>query len=497
MGRPAGRSIRQKLKLGMVITGILSVILAVGGFVVYEAVTFRDLLVQDLIAKAEITGQNCTAALLFDSREDAEQTLSALASQPRVTRAAIYDQNAVLFASFLKSGVTRSFPPATGNDGYQFTAEYLELFHPIILNDNRIGTIFLETDLESLTARFVSYGTIAVLVLGGAILAAFVLATVLQKRIAMPLIALTETARNISTSRDVTIRAAKQSDDELGILADAFNEMLTQIQERDKTLVREIEERAKAEREVLVSEERYKRLFEGNPIAMWVYDLQTLSFLAVNNAATEQYGYSGGEFLSMTIKDIRPEEDIPALLQDLSKPAPAFERGQVWRHRKKNGEIIDVEISSHGLSFDGRPARLVLANNVTERRKAEKALRSSEERKDAVLQSALDGVITIDHKGLILEFNPAAETMFGHKREDALQRDMADLIIPARFRDEHRRGIRRYLETGEGPILGRRIEMTAIRADGSEFLVELSIVAVGSEQPPVFTGFVRDITERR
>ena len=143
--------------------------------------------------------------------------------------------------------------------------------------------------------------------------------------------------------------------------------------------VADISERKRAEEALKVSEERYRALFDSNPHPMWVYDCETLRFLAVNAAAVESYGYSRNEFLDMTIEDIRPPEDIPALRANLAaQTPPGMERGDLWRHRKKDGTLIDVEISSHGVSFDGQRARLVLANDVTERKRLEDQLRQSQ-----------------------------------------------------------------------------------------------------------------------
>jgi PAS domain S-box-containing protein len=131
-----------------------------------------------------------------------------------------------------------------------------------------------------------------------------------------------------------------------------------------------------------------------------------------------------------------------------------------------------------------------------ERTRAIEALRQSEARKSAVLTSALDCVISMDHLGRIQELNPAAERTFGYAREQAIGRDLADTIIPPSLRDAHRRGLARYLQTGEGPILRRRVELTATRSDGSEFPVELTVVPIPGEQPPYFTAYVRDLSER-
>ena len=140
---------------------------------------------------------------------------------------------------------------------------------------------------------------------------------------------------------------------------------------------------------------------------------------------------------------------------------------------------------------------LVTMLDVTERKRAEDALRASQAQKSAVIELALDGVVVIDEQGCILEFNPAAERIFGIRRADALGREMAKLIMPARFRDRHRTGMKRYLASGQHEILGRRLEMTGLRADGSEFPVELAINATDVNGKPIFTGFLRDVSAER
>jgi len=127
----------------------------------------------------------------------------------------------------------------------------------------------------------------------------------------------------------------------------------------------------------------------------------------------------------------------------------------------------------------------------------ERELKRSEVRKAAIVDSALDCIVTIDHEGCITEFNPAAERTFGYRRNDVLGRPLANVIVPLSLREKHRQGFARYLATGDARVLGKRIEMTAVRADGSEFPVELAITRIPLEGPPSFTGYLRDITERK
>lgn len=132
-----------------------------------------------------------------------------------------------------------------------------------------------------------------------------------------------------------------------------------------------------------------------------------------------------------------------------------------------------------------------------ESRRAHEAERHQRIRNATVVQTALDCIITIDHEGRIIEWNPAAERVFGRPREEVLGHQLAETIIPPRFRDAHYRGFARYLETGDGPILGRRIEVEGMRRDGSSFPCELAISRVPLPGPPTFTAYLRDLTDQR
>ena len=140
----------------------------------------------------------------------------------------------------------------------------------------------------------------------------------------------------------------------------------------------DVTESWRAEQALRESESRYRTLFESNPHPMWVFDRETMRFLTVNDAAVAHYGYSREEFLSMTIADIRPREDVTALRKAVEELDPlSMSRG--WRHRLKDGRLIWVEISSHMLEYDGRSARMVLAHDITQLLEAQEALEESNE----------------------------------------------------------------------------------------------------------------------
>lgn len=138
-----------------------------------------------------------------------------------------------------------------------------------------------------------------------------------------------------------------------------------------------------------------------------------------------------------------------------------------------------------------------LAEEIDERARAEKDLRANRQRTELILDSALDAVVTMDEKGLVTGWNPTAEEVFGWAKSDVLARPMVEVIVPHEHREAHRRGVERYLATGEGPLMNRRIEISALRRDGSQFPVELSIAPFQHGGKTTFSAFIRDITDRK
>ncbi len=183
---------------------------------------------------------------------------------------------------------------------------------------------------------------------------------------------------------------------------------------------RDITERKQAEEALRHSEEKYRTLFERNPQPMWVYDDSSLRFLAVNQAAVDHYGYSRREFFSMTLKDIRPPEEAVRILSSVYGCTADIDRAGVQQHSTKDGRIIVVEITDSRIEFEGRPASLMLLNDVTEQERAERELQISEEKYRELFENAGYGMFRSTVDGTLLDVNPAFVAMLGYDSKEEL-----------------------------------------------------------------------------
>jgi PAS domain S-box-containing protein len=257
---------------------------------------------------------------------------------------------------------------------------------------------------------------------------------------------------------------------------------------------RDITDAKRAELALQESEGRYRELFASSPNPMWIYDIETLEYLAVNDAAVEQYGYTRNEFLAMTIKDIRPPEDVPRLLENVEATREDLARSRDWRHLTRDGQILDVEITSHGLDWDGRPARLVVVTDVTERLRAEAALRESERRFRALATTAPVGIFEVDLRGACSFLNEQGAEIFDKPAAECRGFGWMEHVHPEDLERLQERWV-------EGRERGEEIvhELRIVGVDGRVRWIE------GAGRPLVdawgeirgYIGTLTDVTERR
>jgi PAS domain S-box-containing protein len=264
-------------------------------------------------------------------------------------------------------------------------------------------------------------------------------------------------------------------------------------------ITRNITERFETQQALQKSEERYRRLVEWCPDALMV--------VGANGAIT-----FGNTAAATLLRAQLPEELQRKSIQDILSPEKRQETLSQLRQAKEHlsitpfflSELIRLDGTRAAVEMSAAPfvsgeniSGQIIARDMTPRRQAEEALRKSEALKRAILETALDAILSISEEGLIQEWNPAAERIFGYSREETIGRPMEELIIPASLREVYQDGLTEYLMTGVGSLLGRPIELNLRRADGREFRAELAITRIPTEERSRCTALIRDITERK
>ncbi|MGA7350279.1 MAG: sensor domain-containing diguanylate cyclase [Acidobacteriaceae bacterium] len=244
------------------------------------------------------------------------------------------------------------------------------------------------------------------------------------------------------------------------------------------------------------SDSQYRLLFESNPIPMWVFHRETLHFLAVNQAAVRQYGYSEEQFLRMTIADIRPTETVPDLMLDVARRRHGLQEPEVWKHCRKDGTIIDVEVVCHDLKFQESDAMLVAAYDVTARARAQEKARQAEEKYRAIFDNAVVGIFQHTPEGRPINVNPAFARMHGYDSPKELLAEVTNAAAQL-FVEPQRLMEAVEAAAAQGIVRGAEVEL--YRKDRSRFWVMVNLRAVVDPAGKVvlFEGTAEDITDRK
>lgn len=257
----------------------------------------------------------------------------------------------------------------------------------------------------------------------------------------------------------------------------------------------DITERKKIEEELRLSEQKYKLLFDSNPLPMWMIAKNDLSIIAVNHAATKNYGYTAEEFLSMTIKDVRPPEEWAEMYRGYAEEAPLWGNTMTTLHRKKNGSMINVQIFGQDIIYEGRLVRLSIANDITEKLRSEELLQKSEANLQTILNTTDTAYALFDKDLKVLAFNHKAVAFVrGQFNHDPQNGDkLADFFPPERFPQ--------FVEFNQQVLNGQNVsyEVDYVQADGSKcwFYVRIFPITVSHDNILGLMLALYDITERK
>ncbi|MFZ0035270.1 MAG: ATP-binding protein [Sedimentisphaerales bacterium] len=405
-------SILQNMAIKHKLVAIIMLACATGLLLTGAAITswgrgvFRDSTVRDVTTLAEITAENCKAALSFQDAKAAKETLQALNVEPSIVFGCVYvtgDDSKPFAAYYRDSGYAETKIRPSGFKDFIFSGGFLTVFRPIIVDKDTLGTVCLRSDLRPMHIIFKQSIIAIIIVLFISFLVAFLVTSRLQKIISGPILSLAEVAKAVSEKKDYSTRAIKHSGDEVGLLIDSFNEMLEHIQHRDSELVEakeklearveertaeltttneqltlEIGVRKEVEGQLRKTEEKYRTQFEGAMDAIFVADAETGILVDCNPAATRFVGREKSELIGQPQQTLHPAEVIDD--GGFSKTFREHLKGKQGQTLEtqiitKTGEIKDVAIKASLIEVRGKKLMQGIFRDITENKKAE-ALRS-------------------------------------------------------------------------------------------------------------------------
>ncbi|MCW8918731.1 MAG: EAL domain-containing protein [Gammaproteobacteria bacterium] len=289
-------------------------------------------------------------------------------------------------------------------------------------------------------------------------------------------------------SGELATRARLHTHDELSVVADSFNEMADGFTAM-------LAARRHAEELLLKEAHKNKTLLRAASDGIHILDLEG-NVLQVNDAFCQMLGYTAQQLEGMNVAEFDAQWDAAQIRENIKRLGDSAVTLET-RHCRHDGSIIDVDVSIVKVDVDGETLIYCSSRDVTERKRAVRALTENQQKLNAVIETALDAVVQMSATGVISGWNTQAEKIFGWPREQIVGRTLSETIIPPQYRAAHAQGLKRFLASGEGYVLSSRVELVGLHRDGHEFPVELSITAVNTAGEYEFNGFIRDISAQK
>ena len=290
------------------------------------------------------------------------------------------------------------------------------------------------------------------------------------------------------------------SDDELGQVALAFNQMSQQILDDHRSQEQLLASSRELTEDLRRSELRMRTVMNTAIDGFVIIDHHGL-IIEVNESTETTFGYSREQLLGNRVSMLMPPKYAKKLdgypgRYPIDEIAGAIGANRELSGMRRNGEIFPMELTVSEIRQGDEILFVGLIHDLTEIKQAQDQLNYLEAIKNGITEASLDALITIDEQGAIIDFNSSAENMYNLPRASVLGREISELIIPESLREAHKNGMQRYLATGQGPVIGKRIEVPSVRNGLEEFPVELTVTPIKVEDKTFFTAFIRDISEQ-
>jgi PAS domain S-box-containing protein len=427
--------IKQKL-LAIIMSVTAAALLLSGlGIVIADSVLFRSGMQRDISALAEIVADNTTAALAFDDPRTATETLASLRARPHLVAACIYRPNGALFATYVRPGTRTGCSAGNAPDQMLFTSDGLMVRRPIALNQRRIGTLVLLYDLGEIAERSRLYGETVLIIVLVSSLFAFLISSRLRAIIAEPISRLANATRLVTETRDYSIRARKLSDDELGSLAEGFNEMLTRIQSQDRELRKALQAQEGALRKSQEIRDSLRTTLASIGDAVISTDASG-HVVFVNPVAQSMLGLAEADIVEKHL------DEVFQIVNEFSRARVASPVTEVLR----DGKIVGMANHTILLAKDGReipiddsgaPIRdesgaiqgtVLVFRDVSARRRADETSRLLA----SIVQSSDDAIFSKNLNGVVTSWNSGAERIFGFPAKDMIGQPISVIFPPDR-----------------------------------------------------------------
>ena len=439
-----------------------------------------------LLLDATLIGDYCIVPLTFGDKQQAGETLSRLKYIESVEAGYLFDDSGKLFATYPDILDTTNIPTDINSQKSVYKNGYFYITEPVRYQGKVLGTIFIRANSNVLQAQNEKLIIVMIVLVFILILLSYLLAARIQRLISEPILKLAEITATISKNQDFNVQIEPQGNNEVGILYQQFNNLLSKLKQRQK-------EREKAEKDLKESETHFRFLFEQNPALMLIYELGSQVILAVNESFINHYGYTNTEILSMKLTDLYPEnekEPISKLSEKLIGLAYVGE----WHHLKKDGTIITIEVNSHGFSFEGRNARIAVINDITERKRTEKALQESEVKYRRIVDTANEGICTLDQETRTTLVNARMAEILGFQDKEML---VGKLVTDFMFEEDIPDHYNRIKNRKKG--IFENYERRFRRKDGQTVWTFVSATTIFDDHHHFIgtVGMITDITERK
>lgn len=480
------RDISLKNKLIMIILSVVMIAATTGFsiFIVSEHHNYRQKMKRQALLTAKLTGEYCVSPLDFGYPEEARDILSKLETVGNVESAFLFDDKGELFASYSDDNPNTLPKLEYQNEIAEYIDGKLFVFQNISFKDDLKGTIALVINTDELKEELTGQIFFGLAVLAITVFLAYIPAYQMQRFVSRPILNLTDFAEEISRTGEYTKRIEKFGEDETGILYDKFNEMMTDIEKRNK--------------ELIAGEERYRVIAEEVADVLWSMN-PDFTFSYISPSVKKQRGYTPEEAQKLTLEETMTDEAHKKVMPLLYEKMSLIEIGspEAWDSvvfeaevYKKDGATIWTRNNVRLIKGpDGKQAGIVgLSTDITDSKEARIALRASEKRYRTYIENAPDGIFLVDESGKYTEVNKSACDLTGHTKAELLQMSVSDLLSPEAT-PEQANSFHRLLSTGFVES-----ELLLQKKDGTNIDVVLKAVRISKDS---YLGFCTDITKRK